>query len=213
MEVRVRDTSSGYMAQSLRPFRRVLKKWIVLNEKYCRASHGNDIPWGYIERASISIFAGACWSAGYIALEEYSELKGGRDSHIGKAKYGRCDLYVALGSQTYIVEAKMIRPSLASSGWREAVLGWLDIARQDVNKTYAHNQERKLGMLFVVPTIPRKNVGKSEELIGEFVKFLRGHDEICSAWVFPKNVRTFSWSSERERMYPGTAVLMKALRN
>lgn len=207
--------SSGCMADHLPTFRPVLRRWIALNQKYCRASHWKDVPWDYTERASISVFAGACWSEGYIALEEYSELKTVRDrvTRKDKAKYGRCDLYIALKDQTYILEAKMIRPSLSSSDWRGMVLKWLNISRKDVNRTYAPNREMKLGMLFVAPTVPRNTVRKPEALIGEFVNFLRDHDEICSAWVFPKNVRAFSWNNEQERTYPGTAVLLKRLRS
>lgn len=208
---------SGYRSNFLQRFRPVLKKWIELNEIYCRESKWNDIPWGYIERSSVSIFAAACWSAGCIALEEFSELKTSRSSRKrkGESALGRCDLYVAFKNKPYILEAKMVRPSLASNDWRGQVLTGLKGALGDVQLTHAPNRENKLGLLIVAPTVPRNRTDKSELLIERFVEFLRSHEGFCSAWYFPKNakIRQFTWNNEKERMYPGSAVLIRALRN
>ena len=82
-------------------------------------------------------------------MEEYSELKKTWDSRgkKSKSKQGRCDLYVAFRDKAYILEAKMIWPSLARSDWREKVLERLRDARDDVRKTHAPDREKKLGML------------------------------------------------------------------
>ncbi len=206
----------SYQSNRIPRFRPVFKKWIELNRKYCRESHWNDIPWGYIERASVSVFAAACWSAGCIALEEYSELKAARGSRTGENRLapGRCDLFVGFKNKAYIFEAKMIRPSLASSNWMDQVDSGLEAAQEAVRKTHAPNRENKLGMLIVAPTISRNRRHKANELIGGLVEFLRNREDICSAWFFPKHdkIRRFAWRNEMERTYPGTAVLIKALR-
>lgn len=207
----------SYRSDRIPRFRPVFKKWIELNEKYCRVSHWKDIPWGYIERASVSVFAAACWSAGCIALEEYSELKKARGSRKQKSKLGpgRCDLFVGFKNKGYICEAKMIRPSLASGNWAEQVDSGLEAAQDAVRDTNAPNRENKLGMLIVAPTVPRNRLDKAEKLIEGFIEFLRRREDICSVWFFPKNraIREFAWSNEKERTYPGTALLIKALRS
>ena len=118
-------------------------------------------------------------------------------------------------NKAYIFEAKMIRPSLASSDWTDQVDLGLEAAPDAVRKTHAPNRENKLGMLVVAPTIPRNRSHKAEELIEGLVEFLYSREDMCSAWFFPKNarIRQFAWRNEKERTYPGTAVLIKALRN
>jgi hypothetical protein len=195
---------SGHRTGSLLRFRPVLRKWIDVNRRYCQVSSWKDIPWGYNERASLSIFAAACWLSGCIALEEFSELKESNASRRTKKRStrGRCDLYVAFKKRAYILEAKVVWPSLASSNWRQRILSKLDEAREDARRTHAPSGENKLGLLIVAPTVPRNKTSRSEELIQRFAEFMYRREEICSAWVFPKKVRKFSWTGEKERMHP-----------
>lgn len=197
-------------------FRPVLEQWIEANERYCRVSHWKDIPWGYNERASLSTFAAAFWLAGAIALEEYVEEKHPGVSLTGtkQRSKGRCDLYVAFRGEPkgYILEAKIIWPSLSSKNWERTIVPMLNTARKDVHRTRVHSGEKKLGLLFVIPYILKSKAKFADRSIGSFVDFLRSRKDICSAWTFPKDAREFRWRSEKERMYPGTAVLIKPLR-
>lgn len=206
----------GYKSGPLPRFRPVLEQWIEANDRYCRVSHWKDIPWGYNERASLSTFAAASWLAGAIALEEYVEDKNPSTSSTGKIRRtkGRCDLYVAFRGETkgYILEAKIIWPSLSSKNWGRTIIPMLDTARKDVQRTRAHSGEKKLGLLFVIPYIPKRKAEFADKSIGSFVDFLRSHEDICSAWTFPNDARGFYWRSDKERIYPGTAVLLQPLR-
>lgn len=207
---------SGCRPSPLPRFRPVLEHWIEANERYCRVSHWNDIPWGYNERASLSTFAAASWLAGAIALEEYVEDKNPSAPSVGKIRRtkGRCDLYVAFRGETkgYILEAKIIWPSLSSKNWERTIIPMLDTARKDVQRTRAHSGEKKLGLLFIIPYILKRKAKFADKSIESLVDFLRSRKDICSAWTFPKDARDFWWNSEKQRMYPGTAVLIKPLR-
>ena len=67
-------------------------------------------------------------------------------------------------------------------------------------------------MLFVIPYILKSKAKVADKSIGSFVDFLRSRKDICSAWTFPKDARDFYWNSDKERIFPGTAVLLKPLR-
>lgn len=206
---------SGYTLGPLREFRPILKEWIQANDKYCQASSWNDVAWGYNERASLSTFAGACWLAGAIALEEYAEEKYRARSAKGRKKRrkGRCDLYVDLrrSRRAYIMEAKILWPSLANRDWERPFVKALNMARGEVKETRAHNDEKKVGLLFVSPYIRNSKESRVEKSILNFVQFLRNRKDICSAWTFPAGSRGFYWDSDKRWLYPGTAVLLMLL--
>ncbi|MBG0847374.1 hypothetical protein H3222_19405 [Pseudomonas chengduensis] len=60
---------------SEREVRALLKSWVEMVERYCTQHENQDNPWWYNERASLSTLAGAAWSSGWSALEEYSSVK------------------------------------------------------------------------------------------------------------------------------------------
>ena len=203
---------SGHEPGPLADFELVLKRWIKANKKYCEVSKWEDVPWGYNERASLSTFAAAAWLAGGVALEEYSEEKDRAGSARGRKKQrkGRCDLYVDLRGKrgAYIMEAKILWPSLETSDWERPLLKTLNKARGEAKETRAHNNEKKAGLLFVSPYIRNSKDSPVEKSIFNLVQFLRSRKDICSAWTFPAGSRGFYWDSEKRWLYPGTAVLL-----
>jgi hypothetical protein len=202
---------SGYKRGPLRNFDPILRGWIKANKLYCRRSNWQDIPWGYNERASLSIFAVGAWLARFIALEEYSEIKGSRNAP-KKMVRGRCDLYVAVNSkEAYIFEAKIVWPSLATRSWKRAIDRSLEEAREDVRKTHAPSEERKVGLLLVSPYLPKSRMSKAEPLIHRFVDFLYSRRDFAAAWTFPQGARNFHWNKSTVR-FPGCAILLKPLR-
>lgn len=209
------NSISGYAQGPFPEFAPVLRRWIGANKTYCEVSNWHDIPWCYNERASLSTFAAASWLAGGIALEEYSEEKDRAHSARGRKKRrkGRCDLYVNLRGKrrAYIMEAKILWPSLNTRDWERPLVKALDEARSDVKKTRAHNNEKKLGLLFVAPYIRNSKDSPVEKSILNLVRFLRSRKDICSAWTFPAGSRRFYWDSDTRWLYPGTAVLLMPL--
>ena len=206
---------SGREPGPLADFEPLLRRWIKANKKYCEVSKWDDVPWGYNERASLSTFAAAAWLAGGIALEEYFEEKDRARSAKGRKKRrkGRCDLYVDLRGKRrgYIIEAKILWPSLNTRDWERPLVEALNEARSDVKRTRAHNNEKKLGLLFVAPYIRNSKDSPVERSILNLVRLLRSRKDICSAWTFPAGSRGFCWDSDKEWLYPGTAVLLMPL--
>ena len=67
----------------------IIEEWALLIDRYCRITK-DDAPYWYTERANIGVLAGACWRAGYVALEEFQFQKG----YSNKPKWsGRADLW------------------------------------------------------------------------------------------------------------------------
>ena len=89
---------------------RVLKEWRGAVKVWCDKLGGDDIPWWYNERSSVSILAVAIWKAGGVALEEYAADKGKKKKHWK----GRGDLFIKLNGQKYILEAKQKWVSLSA---------------------------------------------------------------------------------------------------
>lgn len=206
---------SGYAVSTLPEFSAVLRQWINANETYCEISNWGDVPWGYNERASLSTFAAAVWLSGAIALEEYVEEKDRAGSAMGRKKQrkGRCDLYVDLQGKrrAYIMEAKILWPSLETCDWERPLLKTLNKARGEAKETRAHNNEKKVGLLFVSPYIRNSKDSPVEKSILNLVQFLRSRKDTCSAWTFPAGSRGFYWDSDKRWLYPGTAVLLMPL--
>jgi hypothetical protein len=192
----------------------VLRKWIAANKRFGDVSNWHDVAWGYNERASLSIFAAAIWDAGGIALEEYVESKDAGATGRSRAKKykGRCDLYGTFNAKPYILEAKICWPSLFGKTWKEGVLEKLEEAEDDAKVTATPNNETRAALLFVSPSIPRSKLERSDTLKRNFIDFLKQRTEFCSAWTFPGEARKFCWKGEEERLYPGSAVVIKPLR-
>jgi len=209
---------SGFNAGPLPELRQVLQKWIFVNNDYVRRCHGNDAPWWYIERASISTVAAAAWLAKGIALEEYttSKTRNINRSRSVVSDRGRCDLFISVKDRhrtdrDLIVEAKIRWPSLTSGAFRKRIKDGLIAACKDVRLTHSYGGARRAGLLIVSPTIPKSQNERLEELIREFVDFIRLQSHCAVAWTFPSVARKLC-SDKRPRLYPGTAILLRPLR-
>jgi len=209
---------SGFDAGPLPELRQLLKKWIFVNNEYVRRWDGHDAPWWYIERASVSTVAAAAWLAKGIALEEYTTSKTRNIKRARSVGQGRCDLFVSVRDRhrrdrDLIVEAKICWPSLTSGAFRKRIEEGLAVACKDVRRTHRDDGARRAGLLVVSPTIAKSQNERLEELIQEFVDFIRrqSRESHCAvAWTFPSAARKLS--DKRQRHYPGTAILLRPLR-
>jgi len=182
-----------------------LWEWVTLQERGARIWDREDALWWYGERASLSTFAGAVWRAGGIALEEYQTEK-----HVSRRRgnrYGRGDLYLKVGREEYILEAKQVWCSVGSGARNslKRVSAALRSATQDVKRAKSYG-ERRLAAVFVVPMIPKLRSGDIDARIAWWLEEVRGIDFTYLAWAFPPNARDLF---DEGTLYPGVCVLLR----
>jgi hypothetical protein len=191
-----------YTNPRLRCLRPALERWIAINRKL---SHewSPDTPWWYNERASLSILAGAIWQENGTAFEEFSWTK----TRSGKLGHGRVDLEFSLGVYGYRAEAKL-RFLRVSQGF--AHIGRLNDqlaeATADIRCCAAEKWIRRLGVLFVAPSIPESREGDLHAVVKKL-----GHlaDRInCDAYALAFPVLPHLPRYEN-RCYPGAMVFLK----
>ena len=208
----MRATAENVFPGPFRKFEKLLWEWTWLNREMAKSWKWKDCPWWYNERASISTLAGAVWNAGGTALEEYSSKKRkGR-----RSAYGRCDLYFRIGRDEYVTEAKQCWLSAGRHAiyMERNVRSRLNDACEDAKRTAIdlRGGETILGILFIVPCVPRKS---EEDVLGERTKKVQevlidiARKEKCAlAWIFPRDARKMTMRDEGY-IYPGAAVLIK----
>lgn len=191
-------------------FSKILRRWVSTNIRF--SNEGYDNPWYYNERALISLFAGAVWAEGGLALEEFSVYK--RTGKKRKPLYsGRSDLYLSIGNSHFIAEVKhawsgATRVSIKTATY---VQDKLSEACDDIRK-YPREKLRKLGILFAMPYFSKSYIrrwGKKpmDEQLQKWVTIMKENIEYsCVAWVFPQEARDFRYKTE---FYPGIAVFIK----
>ena len=132
---------------------------------------GRDCCWWYNERTNVSALAGAAWSKGWVALEEYSTRKRLGAPKQGVAgepaktdSHGRVDLYVSTREEDYAFEAKQVwlrldlSPDEAGYGTK-AVDDGMRAARIDAQKLFGEAGTH-IAATFIVPFLPAGDVPK-----------------------------------------------------
>ena len=195
-------------SKELRSFNTVLWDWIKVVKQIAATWSWDDCPWWYTERALVSTLAAGVWNSRGIAFEEYSNAKGR-----GRERYtGRCDLYIKMGSQEFIAEAKR----LWSQGSRRAkqiipkIEEQLSQARTDIKNAQGEG-ETKLGIVFTVPIIPKSEADEVELLLAEWQNKVKSIQVSSLAWVFPAKTRRLSGDKRDIYIYPGVAILIQRL--
>ena len=189
----------------------LLDEWMSVMLRYHRVSV-TDVPYWYTERANVGLLAAAAWRCGYIALEEYGDVK--RDTETKDSYVGRVDLWIA-------------RPDAPGGELIEAKLEWLSLTREteeialkdklekalapaiaDARKTKTGKSLPAYGICFVVPWISGEV--EQEVLEQRLVKLTAAIGELKSdiyAWYFPKEFREIR--NFHGRNYPGVILLGK----
>ncbi len=105
-----------------------------------------ELPYFINERATLSLFSGACWQADLISLEEYVTTKYDEDTE----SYGRCDLYVCpkSGPDDIEFEAKQKWPTHLR---KNTVEQWLLNGDKDAFRN--RNAIIQASITFVVPKV------------------------------------------------------------
>lgn len=188
----------------------VLWEWIAVQERSARFWEWKDAPWWYNECASLSMFAGAVWRSGGIALEEYSTEKR-QDASVRKrtlgTSSGRGDLYLKVGDREFILEAKQCWSSAGARAGHPCnrISKKMSEALVDVRRAKSYGEER-LGSAFAVPYIPKREFPSVDQCLEQWLKSINDLSCACRAWVFPPEVRRLSYKTA---VYPGVAVFIE----
>jgi hypothetical protein len=206
--------AGGVRNRGLSPLRPVLRRWQYLNSRIGTewAREYLDSPWWYNERASLSFFAGAVWSCGGWALEEFSSVKkprGGATSRSRRA--GRYDVNFGFGPHEYLAEAKQCWPLLTDPEGAKARLTLsLRQAASDARAIIPWGLP-VLSMVFATPRIPVSRAVDTSALITQFLKSATQIPELTTAWSFPVAARSLT-PPESKWIYPGVLLLIRLIR-
>jgi hypothetical protein len=127
----------------------LLDRWVTLvGDPYWT---NRDAPWWYNEAASVSTVAAAAWLNGGRALLDYRATK----SHENVQWKGRADIWIDLGEEEYIGEAKMYWPSLSRSKGHGRTTKMLEWARADAKHNLKSKTITRVGLLIISPWTAR----------------------------------------------------------
>lgn len=190
----------------------IIKRWTNLIDAFTKelAPYG-DAPFWYNERTNLGILAGAVWQNGGYVLEEISIQNDFRD----KKTTGRADCCFRWMGQNYIIESKQYWPPFSIKNFKltENLNRKFDDIDKQIHK-YAAPDEQLWGMIFVVPSLPKKQKNYVGEYIRNFTKSLINYKklnrDISLAYVFPQSARELVYEEEG-RIYPGVVLVGKDL--
>lgn len=191
----------------LRGLRPILKEWVAINRKLGREwSGGNDAPWWYNERASLSVFAGAVWRTGNASFEEYSELK-----RRGKRlKSGRIDIWFSTRYHDFLGEAKYLQIGFTKDGGQiGAVEEKMEEAKDDARDLPPDGYTRLLAIVFGEPYLARNKKSELKDRVEWLLEQARKVEHDALAWVFP-NLRRIP--GDDKWISPGAIVWIKEAR-
>ncbi|TKY83935.1 hypothetical protein R0L47_07960 [Pectobacterium polonicum] len=116
----------------------LLNGWISANQRYVELLNRTDCCWWYNERTNVSVLAGAAWSLGWTAIEEYpsgKKIKGDTgenpDSNTSK---GRVDLYIKSELKSIALEAKHVWHNLDENTNTIRIDRGMNSARDDAGR-------------------------------------------------------------------------------
>jgi hypothetical protein len=200
----------GYRTTKLRCLRPVLKTWIkVVTDMANFWNHHKykDVPWLSTERSFVSLFAGAVWKEDGACFEEFSDRKkrvGNRDRWYP----GRVDMYFTLSRYEFTAEAKSTLSGIIRNDGQapKRLDAKLTLACKDLTKSRLYPENRRLGILFVVPHIRKKYAHLTKEKLLDWIGMVKSIETGACAWVFPESTLDFS---HKGSIYPGMAILIK----
>jgi hypothetical protein len=214
---------SRVFTPKLRSLRPVLKSWIVALHRYCKLQGHEDAPWWYNERASLSTLAGAIWAVpNWAALEEYATTKKRvmpkdkiDEGGLSPERRGRCDLLILGRSTNFAIEAKQAWQSIGSRSAGVAnVHKAMRMAWRDAGDLHLDEGEHRLAVTFVVPYVPKKDVGHGHphELVKQWLGSnpfkIDGRSPAALAYVFPKGYPNFE-TEDKKGYFPGVVLVIE----
>ncbi|MCL6350842.1 hypothetical protein [Pectobacterium polaris] len=116
----------------------LLNAWIRANQHYVELLERKDCCWWYNERTNVSVLAGAAWSLGWAAIEEYpsgKKIKGDTTKNPdSNTKKGRVDLYIKSEMNSIALEAKHVWHNLEKNTNIARIDSGINSARYDAER-------------------------------------------------------------------------------
>lgn len=147
----------------------VFKRWWQHHQDY--VVQGGEAGWGYRERPNVGFLAGAVWTAGGVAIQEYDERK--KNAEDKRFAYdGRGDLWVGLGGKGFKLEAKHQHVYLHTRGTEGTLCAAADSAGLDSDRV-KRDTDFTGGVAFLSLWLPED---RREEWRDQRVAHLRDED-------------------------------------
>jgi hypothetical protein len=198
------------VAESLYFLKPVLDGFHKNMENYSTATEWVDLPYNYNERATLSIFSGACWQKNMIAIEEYIATKGrGAESCPGRPDLW---MYCPKTDMSVTIEAKQQWPTL---GFHDETPGrWFEKADADAAKNY--ESKIRAGLTFVTPIVPPgTDLDEVMELFDRIRSSALGYGADAVAWWIPPRALDCVFDSadgKGRHVYPGVFTVIRIAR-
>jgi len=184
-------------------FMDVVVRWRHIHESFTQHwLHDEEGSFWHIERAQISVLAGAIWQMGGLVLEEFQSNK---ESETHGEWKGRTDMIFVLDGTERIVETKAYWPNLgADQNWDEDIDNSIDAALRDTKATLNGNKKQKikegLAIVFIGPHfLPREDL----TVLHEFHETLssKKHNIDLLAWYTAEKALLSPAKHEYRRLY------------
>lgn len=188
----IRNSKLGWLSP-------VVDGWIEVVQKYSKRFDGEDAIYWYNERPNIGALAAAAWTSGLIAIEEYKNFKG--EKQTDKAE-GRTDLYIADRNGKYdaVIEAKL-------QWWPDEALE-PKIAAACKDAKLNHDTSLRLGCVFSVPKWVAKTYQRTT--VADALNLFKKNKSDLVAWCFPGVANQLRPTNQyRKFVYPGVIMTMR----
>ena len=180
------------------------KSWAFNIERYSRLTDEGDAPYDNNERANVSLLAGAAWSCGSIALEEFQTTKG----NDGAEKNGRADLWICNeNSYEEYIEAKYKRMSI-NGDYMKNIEKVLDLAVKDASFSKGDYDVDSIGVAFIVfymKSAPLQDIISKLDNIIDNISVNLKHDLV--SWCFPD--RDMKYVFNDDYIVPGVVMVAR----
>ncbi|MBA5600984.1 hypothetical protein LES60_21610 [Pectobacterium brasiliense] len=193
----------------------LLNGWIQANQRYVDLLGKKDCCWWYNERTNVSVLAGAAWSLGWAAIEEYpsDKLMKGYFQEGTDTSRGRVDLYITSNHDDIAVEAKHAWYNLDNIVVGDKTIRCKMNKASDDAKCLKEQANRHFSATFVVFYTERN----SQELIAEenIEKLINNaisnskRENISYAYIIDPQ---FMFQNMKEYYYPSVALILEKVK-
>lgn len=199
------NTAKGVKAKKkLKHWVPMCETWAFNIERYTRLTQNGDSPYNNNERANVGLLAGAAWSCGNIALEEFQSIKGCE----GQEANGRVDLWLCSeNNKEEYVEAKFKKMSI-NGDYLKHIDTTLNFAIDDAKHTKGDDDVSSIGLAFIVLYMKeREPIDVLDSLDEAITNINKNIDVDIISWCFPE--RDVEHVFEDGYIVPGVIMLGK----
>ncbi|MEL7629211.1 hypothetical protein AAGW04_09430 [Pectobacterium aroidearum] len=190
----------------------LLNGWIQANQRYVDLLGKKDCCWWYNERTNVSVLAGAAWSLGWAAIEEYpsnKRMKGCLQENTDTSK-GRVDLYITNKNDDVAIEAKHAWYNLDNINESNAITNFkMDEARSDANRLIGQAGRHFSATFVVFYTKINSQEIITEEYIEQLIDGAIPNDRReCVSYAYLID-QQFMFKNELGYYYPSVALILE----